>query len=237
MLDAAEAWQYPPLYSGPARAHTSTCSGLQPTGVGRRAGCRSRKWPSTAARLLERAIAAGGGIVASWFGSEAKYLPSAPLYVPDSDMTFRPDRVLVRPRRNHGCGRLQNSRRKRAANALFKVQNYLHLLKALGHENVCGYLWYPCSALWRRYEGCHKLSENYIYNKRWRWRWRRRLVGYVKEFKRLSKIYITLLLRGLVSVFLFALQSRSYSYAPSSQTKSPSDNPSQNLYNINLDNL
>ena len=139
MLDAAERGNI--LHSILAGTRTLDMLRASADRVGRRAGLSQQEVAEYRSEL-ERAIAAGGDIVASWFGSEAKIFAERAIYVPDSDMTFRPDRVLVRPDGTTVVVDYKftsETRRKHFA----QVQNYLHLLKALGHENVCGYLWYP----------------------------------------------------------------------------------------------
>ena len=139
MLDAAERGNI--LHSILAGTRTLDMLRASADRVGRRAGLSPQEVAEYRSEL-ERAIAAGGDTVASWFGSEAKIFAERAIYVPDSDMTFRPDRVLVRPDGTTVVVDYKftsETRRKHFA----QVQNYLHLLKALGHENVCGYLWYP----------------------------------------------------------------------------------------------
>lgn len=139
MLEAAERGNI--LHSILAATRTLDKLGAAADRVGRRAGLSPQEVAEYRAEL-ERAIEAGGDTVASWFDTEAKIFAERAIYVPDSDMTFRPDRVLVRPDGSTVVVDYKftsETRRKHFA----QVRNYLSLLGRLGHKDVCGYLWYP----------------------------------------------------------------------------------------------
>lgn len=91
---------------------------------------------------ISSAIADGGDMVTDWFNPEWKIYPERSIYVPDSDESYRPDRVIVRadgsaavidykftsaPRRSH----------------VRQVTNYMKLLADLGRPHAEGYIWYP----------------------------------------------------------------------------------------------
>lgn len=77
-----------------------------------------------------------------WFSSDARVLKEQSIYLPEGDSTFRPDRIVF-----NADGSVEIVDYKFTAEPLpthrQQVEAYVNLLKAMGYDNVKGYLWYP----------------------------------------------------------------------------------------------
>lgn len=80
--------------------------------------------------------------VGRWFAADARVLKEQSIYLPDGDSTFRPDRIVF-----NADGSVEIVDYKFTAEPLpthrQQVEAYVNLLKAMGYDNVKGYLWYP----------------------------------------------------------------------------------------------
>ncbi len=93
-------------------------------------------------RTLAQAIAAGGATVAEWFDPNFKVFAERSIYVPNSDESFRPDRVVVRPDGSVVVVDYKFTAETRKSHHR-QVAHYVELLHQLGRPSVEGYLWYP----------------------------------------------------------------------------------------------
>lgn len=80
--------------------------------------------------------------VRRWFSPDAEVMKEQSIYLPDGDMTVRPDRIVIYPDGSvdvidykFTSETLESHRRQ--------VRAYTNILRQMGHENVSGYLWYP----------------------------------------------------------------------------------------------
>lgn len=92
---------------------------------------------------LARAFAEGGADVARWFDPGAKrVLTEQPVYVPQRDESFRPDRIVW-----NADGTIDIVDYKFTSEVLdahrTQVAGYVSLLASMGYTGIRGYLWYP----------------------------------------------------------------------------------------------
>jgi len=92
---------------------------------------------------LAAAFADGGDTVAAWFDADApRVLTEQPVYVPERNESFRPDRIIWTSE-----GTVDVVDYKFTSEVLethrTQVRGYVALLRAMGYDRVRGYLWYP----------------------------------------------------------------------------------------------
>ncbi len=93
-------------------------------------------------QTLSEAIAAGGDTVSEWFDPSFKVYAERSIYVPESDESFRPDRVVVRPDGSVVVVDYKFTSETRRSHHR-QVSRYVDLLHQLGRPSVEGYIWYP----------------------------------------------------------------------------------------------
>lgn len=93
-------------------------------------------------RTLSEAITEGGATVAEWFDASCKVYAERSIYVPSSDESFRPDRVVVRPDGSVVVVDYKFTSETRRSHHR-QVSRYVDLLHSLGRPLVEGYIWYP----------------------------------------------------------------------------------------------
>ncbi len=93
-------------------------------------------------QILLDAIAAGGETVDAWFDPTCKVYAERSIYVPESDESFRPDRVVVRPDGSVAVVDYKFTTEVRAGHHR-QVSRYVELLRRLGRPGTEGYIWYP----------------------------------------------------------------------------------------------
>ena len=93
-------------------------------------------------RTIVDAISDGGATVAEWFDPTHKVYAERSIYVPSSDESFRPDRVVVRPDGSVVVVDYKFTSETRRSHYR-QVSRYVELLHSLGRPLVEGYIWYP----------------------------------------------------------------------------------------------
>lgn len=92
--------------------------------------------------IVAGAFEAAGEFVGRWFSPDATIYKEQSIYKPDTDSTYRPDRIVV-----DGDGVVEVVDYKFTTEPLAshrrQVEDYVRLLKAMGYDRVEGYLWYP----------------------------------------------------------------------------------------------
>lgn len=93
-------------------------------------------------KIVANAFEQAGGNADRWFAQNARIFKEQSIYKPENDSTYRPDRIVIgedgkvevvdykfttEPLASHRC----------------QVEEYVSLLRAMGYENVTGFLWYP----------------------------------------------------------------------------------------------
>lgn len=110
-----------------------------------RAAVRLRLEPDVTAEytaIISRAFDSAGEHVDRWFADGVTALREQSIYVPERDITLRPDRIVI-----DGDGSVEVVDYKFTAEPLpghrRQVEGYVALLRSMGYEKVTGYLWYP----------------------------------------------------------------------------------------------
>lgn len=77
-----------------------------------------------------------------WFATDCRILKEQSIYLPEGDMTLRPDRIVFLP-----DGSVEIVDYKFTSEPLeshnHQVEDYIRLINAMGYERVTAYLWYP----------------------------------------------------------------------------------------------
>ncbi len=91
---------------------------------------------------LRAAIEAGGETVAAWFDPVCRVYAERSIYLADKGISFRPDRVVITP---DGVTQVVDYKftTEPRPEHFKQVENYIRLMRRLGRDKVCGYLWYP----------------------------------------------------------------------------------------------
>lgn len=92
--------------------------------------------------IIRRAFDSAEAHVARWFAEDAETLREQSIYVPEGDMTKRPDRIVFG---SDGSVEVVDYKFTTEPQPDHKeqVEGYVALLHAMGYEDVKGYIWYP----------------------------------------------------------------------------------------------
>lgn len=92
--------------------------------------------------IISSAMDGAGRLALRWFDPEARVLKEQSIYLPESDSTFRPDRIVMAQ-----DGTVDVVDYKFTSEPLEshkrQVGQYVRVLQAMGYVGVNGYLWYP----------------------------------------------------------------------------------------------
>lgn len=91
---------------------------------------------------LSEAITDGGTTVARWFAPGNKVYAERTIYVAETGMSFRPDRMVVCPDGTTSIIDYKFTTEPRPEH-FAQVENYVKLMTQLGYANVKAFLWYP----------------------------------------------------------------------------------------------
>lgn len=124
-------------------ADIDSCSDIGPALA--RAAARLRLEPDVTAEytdIILRAFDSAACHVERWFAEDVTTLREQSIYVPEGDITLRPDRIVIA-----GDGSVDVIDYKFTSEPLpghrHQVEGYVALLRSMGYERVTGYLWYP----------------------------------------------------------------------------------------------
>ncbi|MDE7125046.1 MAG: PD-(D/E)XK nuclease family protein, partial [Muribaculaceae bacterium] len=94
--------------------------------------------------ILTHAFEACGEHVKRWFTDFHHTLNERPIYLPERQTTYRPDRVVWT---NEGTVEIIDYKFTARASTEHRTQirGYIHLLRAMGYKNIKAYLWYLLS--------------------------------------------------------------------------------------------
>ncbi len=96
------------------------------------------------AAILRQAFATDNPLIDRWFVDFSHTLNERPVYLPEREMTLRPDRVVC-----HSDGSVDivdyKFTSRRHDDHITQVRGYLRLLKAMGYSQVRAWLWYLLS--------------------------------------------------------------------------------------------
>ena len=92
--------------------------------------------------IIASALEHAGEKAERWFAADARVLKERSIYLPESDATFRPDRIVIQ---SDGSVDVIDYKftSEPLASHVRQVGLYVRLLKAMGYDRVEGYLWYP----------------------------------------------------------------------------------------------
>ncbi len=110
-----------------------------------RAAHRLKLEPDTAAEysaIIHHAFDYARGHAARWFAPDANVLKEQSIYVPDGDLTQRPDRIILG---DDGSAEVVDYKftTEPLPTHRRQVEGYVSLLRMMGYEKAVGYLWYP----------------------------------------------------------------------------------------------
>ena len=92
--------------------------------------------------IVANAFEQAGAHAERWFAHNARIFKEQSIYKPENDSTYRPDRIVISE-----DGKVEVVDYKFTTEPLAshrrQVEEYVSLLRAMGYNNVTGYLWYP----------------------------------------------------------------------------------------------
>lgn len=93
-------------------------------------------------KIISRAFESAGRNVNRWFSPTARIFKEQSIYKPEGDSTYRPDRIVIG---EDGAVEVVDYKftTEPLASHQRQVEVYVSLLKAMGYDDVTGYLWYP----------------------------------------------------------------------------------------------
>lgn len=92
--------------------------------------------------ILAGAFDSAGELARSWFAPDCRVLAERSIYVPGTEETFRPDRVVIHPDGRTSVVDYKFTSAPRKSHR-HQIATYVSLLTSMGYTNVSGYLWYP----------------------------------------------------------------------------------------------
>lgn len=92
--------------------------------------------------IITGAFEAASDYTRRWFSSDATVYKEQSIFRPYDERTFRPDRIVVAPDGTVDVVDYKFAAEPSESHSQ-QVENYMTLLRAMGYENVRGYLWYP----------------------------------------------------------------------------------------------
>ena len=93
-------------------------------------------------KIVSQAFDEAGDNAKRWFAKSARIFKEQSIYKPDSDRTYRPDRIVIN---EEGTVEVVDYKftTEPLASHRKQVEEYVGLLRAMGYDEVTGYLWYP----------------------------------------------------------------------------------------------
>lgn len=95
---------------------------------------------------LQHAFDIADQVVSTWFSPDIEVFAERSIYLPATDETFRPDRVVVDSNGTVSVIDYKFTSEKREAHRR-QVELYMSLMRRLGYDKVKGFLWYPLLGL------------------------------------------------------------------------------------------
>ncbi len=92
--------------------------------------------------ILANAFESAGELARSWFAPDCRILAERSIYVPGTEETFRPDRVVIHPDGSTSVVDYKFTSEPRKSHRA-QIATYVRLLTSMGYTDVSGYLWYP----------------------------------------------------------------------------------------------
>ena len=94
--------------------------------------------------ILHNALSTDSPYVKSWFNGYTRILNERPIYHPERQATYRPDRIVWTAGGNIDIVDYKFTNASHDSHML-QVRRYMRLLESMGYSNVRGFLWYPIS--------------------------------------------------------------------------------------------